>query len=78
VVFDPGLHGQYGGPANGGFAGEGTNNSSSTAATWTRVFSAKTVMDIRGGLNYYRNITSTTGNGLNTATEVGTDVIDQR
>ena len=56
VVFDPGLHGEYGGPANGGFAGEGTNNSSSTAVTWTRVFSAKTVMDIRGGLNYYRNI----------------------
>ena len=45
VVFDPGLHGQYGGPANGGFAGEVTNNSSSSAATWTRVFSAKTVMD---------------------------------
>jgi hypothetical protein len=71
VVFDPGLHGQYGGPANGGFAGEGTNNSSSTAATWTRVFSAKTVMDIRGGLNYYRNITSTTGQGLLTSTEIG-------
>ena len=27
VVFDPGLFGQYGGPANGGFAGTGTNNS---------------------------------------------------
>ena len=25
VVFDPGLFGQYGGPANGGFAGTGTN-----------------------------------------------------
>lgn len=71
VVFDPGLYGQYGGPANGGFAGEGTNNSSSSAITWTRVFSAKTVMDIRGGLNYYRNITSTEGRGLNTSTEVG-------
>ena len=71
VVFDPGLHGQYGGPANGGFAGEGTNNSSSTAATWTRVFSAKTVMDIRGGLNYYHNVTTTTGHGLTTSTEIG-------
>ena len=27
VVFDPGLFGQYGGPANGGFAGTGTNTS---------------------------------------------------
>jgi hypothetical protein len=71
VVFDPGLYGEYGGPANGGFAGEGTNNSSSTAATWTRVFSSRTVMDIRGGLNYYRNVTTTTGHRLNTSTEIG-------
>ncbi len=71
VVFDPGLFGQYGGPANGGFAGTGTNTSSSTAVTWTRVFTAKTVLDVRGGLNYYHNVTSTTGNGLTTGTEVG-------
>ncbi len=30
-------------------------------ATWTRVFSAKTVLDVRGGLNYYHNVTATTG-----------------
>ena len=71
VVFDPGLYGEYGGPANGGFAGEGTNNSSSSAITWTRVVSAKTVMDVRGGLNYYRNVTSTTGHTLTTSTDVG-------
>ena len=71
VVFDDGLYGIYGGPANGGFAGTGTNNSSSSAVTWTRVVSAKTVMDVRGGLNYYRNVTETTGHGLNTSTEVG-------
>jgi hypothetical protein len=71
VVFDPGLFGQYGGPANGGFAGTGTNTSYSTAGTWTRVFSAKTVLDVRGGVNYYRNITSTTGDGLTTSTDVG-------
>ena len=71
VVFDPGLFGQYGGPANGGFAGTGTNKSFSTAATWTRVVSKSTVLDVRGGLNYYRNITSTTGNGLTTSQDVG-------
>jgi Carboxypeptidase regulatory-like domain/TonB dependent receptor len=71
VVFDPGLFGQYGGPANGGFAGTGTNNSYSTAATWTRVISTKTVLDVRGGVNYYRNITSTTGDGLTTSKDVG-------
>jgi hypothetical protein len=71
VVFDPGLHRQYGGPANGGFAGEGTNKSFSSAGTWTRVFSATTVLDVRGGLNYYKNVTTTEGHGLTTSTDVG-------
>lgn len=71
VVFDPGLFGQYGGPANGGFAGTGTNKSLSTAATWTRVVSKSTVLDVRGGVNYYRNITATTGDGLTTSKDVG-------
>src|SRR4029453_17764136 len=71
VVFDPGLFGEYGGPANGGFAGTGTNTSSSTAVTWTRVFGPKTVLDVRGGLNYYHNVTATTGDGLTTSTTFG-------
>jgi outer membrane receptor protein involved in Fe transport len=71
VLFDPGLFGQYGGPANGGFAGTGTNTSYSTAGTWTRVFNQSTVLDVRGGLNYYRNTTVTTGDGLTTSTDVG-------
>jgi hypothetical protein len=71
VVFDPGLFEQYGGPANGGFAGEGTNTSWSGAATWTRVFNAATVLDVRGGLNYYHNVTTTQGHGLTTSTDVG-------
>jgi hypothetical protein len=71
VVFDPGLFGQYGGPANGGFAGTGTNTAYSTAGTWTRVFSKSTVLDVRGGVNYYRNTTVTTGDGLTTSTDVG-------
>jgi hypothetical protein len=71
VVYDPGLFGQYGGPANGGFAGTGTNTSYSTAGTWTRVFSAKTVLDVRAGLNYYHNVTASEGQGLTTSTEVG-------
>jgi hypothetical protein len=71
VVFDPGLYGIYGGPANGGFAGTGTNTSTSTAITWTRVFSATTVLDLRGGLNYYHNVTLTEGDGLTTSTDLG-------
>ena len=71
VVFDPGLFGQYGGPANGGFAGTGTNTAYSTAATWTRVFNNSTVLDVRGGVSYYRNTTVTTGDGLTTSTDIG-------
>jgi len=71
VVFDPGLFGQYGGSANGGFAGSGTNTSVSTAANWTRVFSSTMVMDVRGGVSYYHNTTATEGDGLTTSTDVG-------
>ena len=71
VVFDPGLFGQYGGPANGGFAGTGTNTAYSGAGSWTRAFNATTLLDVRGGLNYYKNTTITTGDGLTTSTDVG-------
>ena len=71
VVFDPGQFGQYGGPANGGFAGTGTNTAYSAAGTWTRVVNTATVLDVRGGLNYYKNTTITTGDGLTTSQDVG-------
>ena len=66
VVFDPGPFGEFGGPANDGFAGTGTNKSFSTAGNWTRVFSNTTVMDVRGGVNYYHNIAISEGSGLTT------------
>jgi hypothetical protein len=71
VVFDPGPYNEFGGPANDGFAGTGTNKSFSTAANWTRVFSSTMVMDLRGGVNYYHNIALSEGSGLDTSTEVG-------
>ena len=71
VVFDPGPYNEYGGPANDGFAGTGTNTSISTAGNWTRVFDSTLVMDVRGGVNYYHNVALSQGNGLNTSTELG-------
>src|SRR4029079_823867 len=71
VVFDPGAFGEYGGPANGGFAGTGTNTSYRSGGTWTRVISSETVLDVRGALNDYRNITATTGNGMTSSSDVG-------
>ena len=71
VVFDPGPYNEYGGPANDGFAGTGTNKSFSTAANWTRVFSSTLVMDMRGGVNYYHNIAMAQGAGLTSSTDIG-------
>jgi hypothetical protein len=71
VVFDPAPYGEFGGPANDGFAGTGTNKSFSTAGNWTRVFSPTLVMDVRGGLNYYHNVAQSQGHGLNTSSELG-------
>jgi hypothetical protein len=71
VVYDPGVFGIYGGPANGGFAGTGTNTSTSTAATWTRVFSNRTVLDVRGGLNYYHNVATNEDYGSQASADVG-------
>jgi len=70
-VFDPGLYGIYGGPANTGFGGTGTNKTISTAANWTRIFSPRLIMDVRGGVSYYHNVADSEGAGLTTSTELG-------
>ena len=71
VVFDPSPYGEFGGPANDGFGGTGTNTSVSTAANWTRVFSSTLVMDVRGGVNYYHNVALSQGDGLTSSTDLG-------
>ena len=48
----------YGGPANGGFAGTGTNKSFSTARQLdARLQLRRPCIDVRGGVNYYHNVT---------------------
>jgi hypothetical protein len=71
VVFDPGPYNEFGGPANDGFAGTGTNKAFSSAMNWTRVFSSTLVMDVRGGLNYYHNVALSQGEGLKSSTDFG-------
>ena len=65
------LYGDVGGPVNDGFAGTGTNDTYSTAANWTRVFSSTLIMEVRGGMSYYHNVATAQGAGLNTSTDVG-------
>ena len=72
VVFDPGVcRTSTADSPMVDSPGTGTNDSYSSAVTWTRVFSAQTVLDVRGGLNYYHNVTTTEGHGLTTSTELG-------
>jgi len=71
VVFDPGPYNEYGGPANDGFAGTGTNKAFSSAVNWTRVFSSTLLMDVRGGVNYYHNVALSQGDGLRSSTDLG-------
>lgn len=71
VIFDPGSFGIYGGPANGGFAGTGTQDTYSTQGAWTHTFNPRLIMDVRVGVNYYKNVALSQAAGLKTSNEVG-------
>ncbi len=70
-IFDPGTYGIYGGPANGGFAGTGTQTTYSTAGSWTHTFNPQLIMDLRVGVSNYKNVAISQGSGLKTSEEVG-------
>ena len=70
-LFDPGSYGIYGGPANGGFAGSGTQDVISSAANYTRTFSSTLILEARFGISWYKNLAVTQADGLKTSEEVG-------
>lgn len=71
-VLDPGAWGVYGGPnSSGGFDGNGTQNTISTAANYTRTFSPTVVLEARFGVSWYHNVANTLGAGLTTTSDVG-------
>ena len=69
-IFVPGTFGELGG-AGADFAGTGYQNTYSTALTWTRTLSSTLITEWRAGYMKYHNEALSTGDGLNTATEVG-------
>jgi Carboxypeptidase regulatory-like domain len=69
-ISDPGIYGIYGGGGKD-FAGIGTNLTISTGATWTRVWSATLVQEIRGGVSYYHNEAFTDAGLEKTSEELG-------
>ncbi|MFN0109198.1 MAG: carboxypeptidase regulatory-like domain-containing protein [Blastocatellia bacterium] len=70
-LFDPGSYGIYGGPANGGFAGSGTQDVISSAVNYTRTFNPQLILEARFGLSWYHNVAETEAAGLKTSEEVG-------
>ncbi len=70
-IFDPGLYGIYGGPANGGFAGTGSVTTQSGGANYTHVFNSRLITEVRFGFSRYRNDVISEGNGLTTSTDIG-------
>jgi hypothetical protein len=72
TVLDPSPYGDdVGGPANGGFAGDGSNTTFVTGLNWTRTWTNTLVMEVRGGLTKYSNVANSTGQGLTTAADLG-------
>ena len=69
-IFVPGTFGDLGG-AGADFAGSGYQNTYSTALTWTRTLSSNLIMEWRAGYVKYHNEALSTGQGLNTSSEVG-------
>lgn len=70
-LFDPGSYGIYGGPANGGFAGSGTQDVISSAVNYTRTFSSSLILEARFGVSWYHNVAATQAAGLKTSEEIG-------
>lgn len=69
-IFVPGVFGDIGGGGTS-FVGTGYQNSYSTALTWTRILNPSLIMEWRAGYITYHNEALSTGQGLNTSTEVG-------
>ena len=69
-IFVPGTFGELGG-AGADFAGTGYQNTYSTALTWTRTLSQSLIMEWRAGFSKYHNEAQSTGQGLESSTEVG-------
>ncbi len=71
VVFDPGLYGAVRRPGQRRLRRQGTNNSFSSAATWTRVFSSTTGHGRPWRVELLQQRHDHRGHGLTTSTDVG-------
>lgn len=68
--LDP-LFGLAGGDTGGGLEGTGSQTSYNTAIEYVRVFSPSLLMELRGGVDHYRNINRQTDYGSDASTQLG-------
>src|SRR5215813_1788837 len=65
------IFGLAGGPANGGFQGQGNQTEQSGAINETHIFSPTLVMETRAGISHYRNIALTSDHGSTATKDLG-------
>jgi len=70
-VFQSPAYGIAGGPANGGFQGTGLQHEQSGAINYTRVFTPTLIMEMRAGINHYRNISQQSDYGTDASAKLG-------
>jgi hypothetical protein len=68
------LFGLIGGPSNGAFSGTGTQRFWDTAVNYYRVFSPSLIMEIRAGVDHYRNVANNTDRGKTVQDEIGVNI----
>src|SRR6266404_1584344 len=68
------LFGLVGGPSNGAFSGTGKQRFWDTAVNYYRVFSPTRLMEIRAGVDHYRNVANNTDRGQTVKAEIGVDI----
>ena len=68
------LFGIVGGPSNGAFSGTGTQRFWDVAVNYYRVFSPTLLMEIRAGVDHYRNVANNTDRGKTVKDELGVNI----
>jgi hypothetical protein len=68
------IFGPVGGPSNGAFSGTGKQRYWDVAVNYYHVFSPTLVMEIRAGVDHYRNVANNTDRGQTVKGEIGVDI----
>ncbi|GAC1662214.1 MAG: hypothetical protein NVS9B4_15590 [Candidatus Acidiferrum sp.] len=71
TVNDPPAFGQAGGPHGGGFQGTGQQKTYVPGVNWDHIFSTTLIMELRVGVERYRNDARQTDYGKNDSTAIG-------